>query len=85
MGLKKRLCNPPAEQIAGNGDHEVCGLFMGAGKASGVISDLDLRLEYETRVVAIEEDYMAGRRSLSEKTVAAMKAANEWLLLKSGM
>jgi pheromone shutdown protein TraB len=31
VSMKKRLCNPPAELVAGVGDPEVTGMFQGAG------------------------------------------------------
>lgn len=82
MGIKKRLCNAPAEQVASHGDYELCGMFIGAGRASSVIEDLDLRLWFEGRVVGIEQRYIQARKALAQEYLDAMHSVYDKLLEK---
>lgn len=84
MGIKKRLCNPIAEKIAKAGDPAVHGAFVGAGRAAPAINDLDLRREFEEKVVACEERYIAARRELADRTKLEMDVIFSDLLKHTG-
>lgn len=67
--IKKRLCNPPAEQIASHGDYEVAGLFQGAGRAietRGETTVYDKAIAtFRDEMIVIEQEYVEDRKKLS--------------------
>ena len=74
--IKKRLCNPPAENVAASGDPYVLGLFQGVGN---LLDSLDLQdapedivAHYLQRVVEIEGAYVDARNNAAGECVAAM-------------
>lgn len=84
MSVKKRVYNPPAERIAGNGDPEVEGLFIGAGRGALAVEDLTIRHEYERRVLEIEDAYVKARKKARREATEAMEQANYWLCEEVG-
>lgn len=80
MSLKKRFCNPPAERIAEAGDPEVRGLFEGAGRATAVIADEKVKLEFEQKVIEVEEQYMMARRVTAAGAINSMHEILDWIL-----
>lgn len=84
MGIKKRLCNPVGEEVAGHGDYELCGLFKGAGRAAPVIEDKKVRRWFEDAVVKVESDYIEARNDLAEITMDKMRSLYDDLLEKVG-
>lgn len=81
--IKKLMCNPPAEYVARNGDPRVAGMFAGAGAGVHLIDDDNVRHEFVTNVVMIEQDYMDKRRALEEETYNRMKEQFDWVLAKT--
>lgn len=81
--IKKRLCNPPAEQIALHGDYEVAGLFQGAGKAidsrDGTAYDKALD-NFRDEMIKIEQGYLDERKQLAEKYTTKCHEAYDRLL-----
>lgn len=84
MGIKKRICNPVAEEVANCGDPKVRGMFIGAGRAAGVIQDIEIRREFERRMVDIEARYVYGREHLAEETYKEQDEVLHWLLQHVG-
>lgn len=84
MSLKKRLCNPPAEEMAGCGDPEVRGMFIGAGRGAEHIADAEVRASFERDVVAVETAYIAERKRLASLTVTKMQKIFEAALEVGG-
>lgn len=84
MGIKKRLCNAPAEEVAGSGDPKVRGMFIGAGRGASVIQDLRIRREFEQRVVDCEARYIASREQVAKETFEEMDEIFHWLLENVG-
>lgn len=84
MGIKKRLCNPVGEEVAGHGDYELCGLFKGAGRAAPAIEDKKVRRWFEDQVVAVEARYIASRKELAESATEEMNDLYDELLEKVG-
>ena len=80
--LKKRLCNPPAEEMAAHGDPLVLGYFRGAGAALDLMTAA-VKEWFEKEVVAIEAAYIDARQSLSADTVAEMRALFDRALSES--
>lgn len=84
MGIKKRICNAPAEEVAGSGDPKVRGMFIGAGRGAGVIQDVGVRREFENRVVDCEARYITSREQLAQETFKEMDEIFHWLLENVG-
>lgn len=86
--IKKRLCNPPAEQIACHGDYEVAGLFKGAGR----VLDADDHGEdhkkamndFRDEMIVIEQSYVKDRKSLAYKYVKLCHESYDKLLAAVG-
>lgn len=91
-GIKKRICNPPAEMVAIHGDAEVAGLFMGAGQGSDYLAENatdsngynELKEKFDARVVQIEAEYVKARKLLAESTATKVHTAFDWILEKTG-
>lgn len=84
MSVKKRVYNPPAERIAEAGDPEVRGLFEGAGRGALAVENMDIRHEYERKVLEIEDKYTKGRKRVCKEAVEAMEDTNYWLCEQVG-
>jgi len=74
--IKKRLCNPPYENLAANGDPLVLGLFQGVGN---LLDSLDLEgapeglvAEYLQDVVTVEMAYADARNNAAGECVSSM-------------
>ena len=81
-GIKKILCNPPANRVAESGDPEVLGMFEGAGQAIAHAIELDYEGEHreaieslEQVVVTLEAEYVGGRKALAASMVRRMHSA----------
>lgn len=74
--IKKRLCNPPYENIAASGDPEILGCFQGVGELldTGAADpcDPELLAKFLSEVAAIEATYAADRKRTAKKCLAAM-------------
>lgn len=84
--LKKKLCNPPVEEVARVGDAELLGLFIGAGRAvdSGSIKDKETLWWYVNEVTKCEAAYLAGRKALAAEHTKTMRYLESELLEKAG-
>lgn len=78
--LKKRLCNPPAELVAGCGDPEVQGMFIGAGQGVELVEDETKRHDFVDKVTKIEASYVKARKDLAARVVSEMDAAFHMLI-----
>lgn len=83
MGIKKRICNGPAEAVADNGDPKVKGMFYGFGRAASVIEDPDVKKEFERKVVELEAEYVAKREELAYETYEKAEEILHWILEKT--
>lgn len=76
--IKKRLCNPPFENLAASGDPVVLGLFQGVGELMDSLdlegAPKDLVAHYLTAVVEIETAYADARNSAAGECISAMTA-----------
>lgn len=85
--IKKRLCNPPAEQIALHGDHEVAGLFQGASRAiesrDNESHDKELSA-FRDEMIVIEQAYVKERKKLAYDYVKRCHEAYDRLLAAVG-
>lgn len=79
-GLKKRLCNPPAEEVARTGDPELLGLFIGAGRGVEVLDDEKLKSWYVAAVTEVETKYLVERKRLASECVTQMRKLEYELL-----
>jgi hypothetical protein len=84
QNLKKRLCNPPAEQVAASGDPELQGMFIGAGRAVEMLDDPAQKRWFVEAVTKCEATYLEKRRSLAQACAAEMHAAFYRLLGEVG-
>ncbi len=87
-GLKKKLCNPPAEEVARAGDPEVLGLFIGAGRGVELL-DGNPKFEaivhaYVVAVSEVEYYYLTERKALAEECRAKMRVLEAKLLKDVG-
>lgn len=79
-GLKKRLCNPPVEEVARTGDAELLGLFIGAGRAVEVLDDGEIKDWYVGAVTVVEAEYLTERKNLAADCVGRMRKLEYELL-----
>ena len=71
--LKKRLCNPPAEELAASGDPLVLGHFRAAG---GSIDEMPAAVQewFGHEASALEMAYIKGRTELCADIAAKFQA-----------
>lgn len=76
--IKKRLCDPPAENVAASGDPYVLGLFQGVGN---LLDSLDLQdapedlvAHFLQEVIKIEMAYTDARINAAGECISAMTA-----------
>jgi len=81
-GLKKRLCNPPVEEVARTGDAELLGLFIGAGRGVEGIEDGEIKDWYVGAVTEVEAAYLMARKALAADNVTKMRKLEYELLEK---
>jgi len=71
LDLKKRLCDPPAQNVASCGDPEVLGLFEGADHLE-TIENEKVKAECLGMAIEIEGEYVRRRKELAEWAVSEM-------------
>lgn len=71
LDLKKRLCDPPAQNVAACGDPEVLGLFEGADHLE-TIEDEKVKAMCLEMALRIEGEYVSRRKELAAWAVAQM-------------
>lgn len=82
--IKKRLCNPPAEMVAANGDPYVVGLFSGAGDALDNITKPETLVWFVESVMEVEEYYLRQRAEIAVNCTRRMEAIFDQLLKREG-
>ena len=82
--MKKRLCNPPVEEVARTGDAELLGLFIGAGRGVESLDDDKVKSWYVGAVTDVEAYYLTARKELAAECVTKMRVLEYELLEKVG-